>query len=346
MWKWAVAAFAFVVIVIAALAVGFGKRRVHRSSSSASGASSNGTEPSVSVDAPVRSPSGTAANLSVVSPPAPAAPPPNASSQVPDAMKEPTVYAFEVVKTYPHDLAAFTEGLVYAGNDTFYESTGLYGHSSIRLAELHTGKVRQQRNMDSQWFGEGLTLFGGKLWQLVYKFNYGFVYDPVTLDVVGNFTTTMSDGWGLTHDGANLIGSDGTAFIYFFDPADFRETKRLRVTDAGFGVHQINELEYINGEIWANIWLTDCIARISPETGRVLGWMHLPDLKMSALSNAAARADGDKVLNGIAYDVESDRIFVTGKKWPLLFEIKVRGLTSNEMNNANSLAAVRKACHL
>jgi glutamine cyclotransferase len=224
---------------------------------------------------------------------------------------------YEVIHTYPHDPDAFTQGLVYADGHV-YESTGRNGKSSIRMVDLQTGRVLQHYDLAAQYFGEGLTSWGNDLIQLTWKAELGFVYDRSSLAWKRTFHYE-GEGWGLTHDDKQLIVSDGTPVLRFLDPQSFSETRRISVTDEnGHPLSDINELEYIHGEIYANVWHTDLIVRISPRTGKILGWIDL-----SGLIAKSQLADPESVLNGIAYDAKGDRLFVTGKLWPKLFEIKV-----------------------
>jgi len=239
---------------------------------------------------------------------------PEASKRQPAA--EIPVYAYEVLRTYPHDRGAFTQGLLFAGG-VLYESTGLYGRSSLRKVALETGEVLQMQELEPRFFGEGLTLFGGRLIQLTWLSQVGFVYDRDSLERLDQFTY-LTDGWGLTHDGEKLIMSDGTSTLYFLDPETFEETGQLQVRDGDKLVPRLNELEYIDGEIFANLWLTDRIARIAPRTGQVTGWIDL-----TGLLGPEDRRPAVDVLNGIAYDPEKKRLFVTGKLWPKLFEIEL-----------------------
>jgi glutamine cyclotransferase len=223
-------------------------------------------------------------------------------------------YTGRVVNTYPHDRGAFTQGLVW--EDGFlYEGTGLNGNSSLRMVELETGNVLKRRILPGQYFGEGITIFQGRIMQLTWRSRTGFVYDKESFELLQHFFYE-TEGWGLTHDGKRLIMSTGGSNLYFLDPATFRRTGQLYVHDHSGPVGMLNELEYVKGEIYANVWKTDTIARIDPETGRVTGWIRLDGL----LSGDDYEQPVD-VLNGIAYDDESDRLFVTGKLWPKLFEI-------------------------
>lgn len=223
---------------------------------------------------------------------------------------------YRVVHTYPHDPQAFTQGLVDV-DGYLYESTGLNGKSTLRKEDLETGRVLKEVRLSSKFFGEGLTNWGGTLIQLTWQSHVGFVYDRASFRLLRKFHYPW-EGWGLTQDGKNLILSDGSATIHFLNPSTFKQVRSIRVRDHGARVKQLNELEYIHGEIYANIWMTNKIARISPATGEVLGWIDLSGL----LPGIFVRRPGE-VLNGIAYDATHKRLFVTGKLWPRLFEIQV-----------------------
>jgi glutaminyl-peptide cyclotransferase len=227
------------------------------------------------------------------------------------------VYGYQVVHAYPHDPGAFTEGLFY--KDGFlYESTGLQGRSSVRKVRLESGEVVQKGDLPRDLFGEGICEWGGRIIGLTWQTNVGFVLDFKTFDLQHTFQYP-GEGWGLTHDDHELVMSDGTPELRFLDPKTLRETHRVRVTAAGQPIDQINELEWVEGEIYANIWQTDRIARIDPKTGNVVGWIDL-----SGLLSVKDRLSGSPdVLNGIAYDAANKRLFVTGKLWPRLFEIKL-----------------------
>jgi glutamine cyclotransferase len=218
---------------------------------------------------------------------------------------------------YPHDPMAFTQGLVY--RDGFlYESTGLNGRSTLRKVRLETGEVVEQVMLGPQFFGEGLTDWGNQLLQLTWRSSLGFVYDVSTLEAKRTFPI-KGEGWGLTHDSATLIMSDGTAVLRYLDPVTFEEVGSYTVRDGGSPVSNLNELEFMRGEIYANVWQTDRLVTIAPTTGEVTGWIDLAGL----LPGYEKPASVDAVLNGIAYDAKGDRLFVTGKLWPKLFEIKL-----------------------
>ncbi len=223
---------------------------------------------------------------------------------------------YRIVHAYPHDQQAFTQGLVYVDGH-LYESTGMKGRSTLREEELETGRILQFHEVPGQYFGEGLTNWKNTLVQLTWQSHLALVYDRATFKLLRTFHYD-GEGWGLTRDGKHLIVSDGTAHLRFFDPDTFHEVRRITVKDNGRPVTQLNELEFIHGEIYANIWHADRIARISPASGRVLGWI---DLK--GLMPRSQLSDDEAVLNGIAYDAAHDRLFVTGKLWPKIFEIAV-----------------------
>jgi glutamine cyclotransferase len=236
------------------------------------------------------------------------------SGQAAGAGPVPT-YGYQVVRSYPHDRDAFTQGLIFRDGG-FYEGTGLNGRSGIRKVKLETGEVLQVKPLSSEYFGEGITEWKGQIVQLTWRSEVGFVYDLKTLEQTKQWTYT-GEGWGLTHDDTRIIMSDGSAALRFIDPVTLKETGRITVRDANGPVERLNELEYVNGEIFANVWTTDRIVRISPKDGRVTGWIDL-----TGLLPAAERAR-DAVLNGIAYDASGNRLFVTGKLWPRVFEIRL-----------------------
>lgn len=227
-----------------------------------------------------------------------------------------TTFRYEVVRVFPHDHQAFTQGLLY--HDGFlYESTGLNGRSSLRRVDLETGEIRQRFDLPATYFAEGLALLDRRLYQLTWQSRLGFVYDLDSFQLQRTFNY-RGEGWGLTHDGRTLIMSDGTNRLRLLDPETFDVRREIEVLDGDRPVNLLNELEYIRGELWANIWQSDRLVRINPETGRVTGWVNL-----SGLLPAADRARGVDVLNGIAWDEAGQRLFVTGKLWPKLFEIRL-----------------------
>jgi len=226
------------------------------------------------------------------------------------------VSRYEVVRAFPHDPKAFTQGLEFA-DGFLYEGTGMNGASGIRKVRLETGEVLQIQKLEERYFGEGITLFGDSIVQLTWQAETGFVYDRKTFERRRSFSYT-GEGWGLTHDDKRLIMSDGSSSLRFLDPKTFKEIGRVNVTDGGRPVTQLNELELVKGEIYANVWQTERIARISPKSGEVVGWIDMRGLL------APGESSGADVLNGIAYDASTDRLFVTGKWWPKLFEIRVR----------------------
>ena len=227
----------------------------------------------------------------------------------------PINYNYEIIEAYPHDQAAFTQGLVFVDGFLF-EGTGLYTQSTLRKVELKTGKVLKNISLADQYFGEGITIMNNKIIQLTWRSNKGFVYEKDSFELISEFTY-QTEGWGITNDGSQLIMSDGTSTLFFLDPETFNIIKQVQVIDQEL-VSKLNELEYIQGQIWANIWQQDKIAIINPQTGKVEAWVDLIGI------NEEDRQDPNKVLNGIAYDSERDRIFVTGKKWSKLFQIEIK----------------------
>jgi glutaminyl-peptide cyclotransferase len=226
-------------------------------------------------------------------------------------------YTYQVVHTYPHDRTAFTEGLFYL-DGFLYESTGLEHHSAIRKESLATGQVLLTRELAPQYFGEGIVNWKNRLLQLTWRDQIGFIYDLATLQPIGRFAYP-GEGWALTQNGKEIVMSDGTPQIRFLDPATLKEVRRITVTADGTPVQDLNEIEWVKGEILANIWMSNTLARIDPATGRVLGWIDLTGL----LKPSEISGDRDDVLNGIAYDARGDRLFVTGKRWPKLFQIRL-----------------------
>jgi glutaminyl-peptide cyclotransferase len=226
------------------------------------------------------------------------------------------VARYQVVHVYPHDPQAFTQGLNFV-DGVLYEGTGLNGKSSVRKVKLENGEVLQIQKVAAEYFGEGIAVWRDRIFELTWRSGIGFIYDRNSLARVGTFTYP-GEGWGLTTDGARLIMSDGSSSLRFLDPATQKETGRIQVRDGTIPIEHLNELEFVKGEVLANVWQTDRIARIDPKRGRVVGWIDLQGL----LSPADA-AQGVDVLNGIAYDAARDRLFVTGKLWPKIFEIKI-----------------------
>ena len=234
-------------------------------------------------------------------------------SENPDTAR---TYTYKIVNTFAHDPKAFTQGLVFE-NGVLYEGTGLPGRSTLRKVELETGNILKMYKLSPEFFGEGITIYGDNIIQLTYKENVGFVYNKDTFELLRKFNYP-TEGWGITHNGTHLIMSDGTPTLYFLDPETFEKVSRVRVYDRNVPVWSLNELEYVEGQIYANVWGTERIARIAPETGRVTGWIDIKGLL--AQQDYTEYRD---VLNGIAYDQKSGRLFVTGKFWPKLFEIKL-----------------------
>ena len=231
-------------------------------------------------------------------------------------MQRPREYTFKIVHTFPHDPAAYTQGLAY--RDGFlYEGTGLNGRSSLRKVRLETGEVVQRRELPQEYFGEGITLFQNEIIQLTWKSQVGFVYSLSDFRFLRQFDYP-GEGWGLTTSGNELYMSDGTDEIRVLDGGTLKEKRRIKVRDGETAITELNELEFVQGEIFANVWQTDRIARISPRSGKVLGWIDL-----TGILSAVYRRESDAVLNGIAYDAAGKRLFVTGKLWPSIFEIQL-----------------------
>lgn len=221
-------------------------------------------------------------------------------------------YVFEVANSYPHDQKAFTQGLVFEAG-VLYEGTGRYGESSLRRVELETGRILQIYNLSSEFFGEGITIVNDKIIQLTWREHRGFVYNKTSFELLQVFNYS-TEGWGLTHDGQRLIMSDGSANLYFLDPNNFEKVGQVEVRYNGTLVSRLNELEYVKGDIYANIWLEDKIAVIDPINGQVKAWINCTSIKAAYSGN---------VLNGIAYDAETDRLFITGKLWSELFQVEL-----------------------
>ncbi len=235
----------------------------------------------------------------------------------------------KTLATYPHDRQAFTQGLLFE-NGCLYESTGGYGTSTLRLVDLKTGKVLRRSSIPKQYFAEGLERVGDRLFLLTWQEGFCFVFDKNTFEFKGQFQYS-GEGWGLTYDGKHLIMSDGSAYLRFLDPTDFKQKRRLQVTDNDaqtkktVPVKNLNELEFIRGEIWANVWQTNRIARIDPQSGVVVGWIDcsvfVPEPYRAELSGPERMRNN--VLNGIAFDPATDKVYITGKNWPVLYELQV-----------------------
>lgn len=225
------------------------------------------------------------------------------------------MFGYTIVHTYPHDREAFTQGLQVV-DGVFYEGTGLNGRSSIRKVRIETGEVLQKREVPAQYFGEGITVRGGELFQLTWQSGVALVYDRVTFAPKRQLTYT-GEGWGLTQDASSLIMSDGTEFLRVLNPSTFAEQRRIRVSVGGAPLKNLNELEYVKGEVFANVWQTDYVARVDPKTGAVNGYIDFRGLL------SPREREATDVLNGIAYDETSDRLFITGKLWPRVYEVRI-----------------------
>jgi glutamine cyclotransferase len=225
-------------------------------------------------------------------------------------------WTYKVVNTFAHDPESFTQGLVFE-EGFLYEGTGLYGKSELRKVELDTGNVLQSHELPEEFFGEGITIYGDRIIQLTLKSRTGFVYDKETFDLLREFSYS-TEGWGLTHDGRQLIMSDGTPMLYLLDPETFKQNRKVMVLDQDSPVWGLNELEYIDGQIYANVWPTERIVRIEPETGRVVGW-----IDFEGILAPQDHSEPVDVFNGIAYDPSGDRLFVTGKFYPKIYEVKL-----------------------
>jgi glutaminyl-peptide cyclotransferase len=234
------------------------------------------------------------------------------------AQDTPPIYGYQVVRTYPHDKAAYTEGFFYL-DGYFYEATGTTGESTIRKVDMNTGKVLQKVDLPPPDYGEGIVNWKNRLMELTWQSHHGFIYDLKTFKKLGQFDYP-GEGWALTADNRHIYMSDGTATLRVLDPATLKQVGKIDVTAAGRPVPNLNELEWVKGEIYANVWLTDSIVRIDPATGKVTGVIDLTGLGPKPEEKVDPAND---VLNGIAYDAAHDRLFVTGKRWPLIYEIKL-----------------------
>ncbi|GAX83974.1 hypothetical protein CEUSTIGMA_g11398.t1 [Chlamydomonas eustigma] len=262
----------------------------------------------------------------------------------------PKVLSYHVVAEYPHDHSAFTQGLEHdrlCNNttqeclDVFWESTGLYGQSSVRQTAVMNGEVLMRTDMAAQHFGEGLTRMNDTLYQISWKSGLCFKYSVKDLSLIGSFHTGLSDGWGLTNDGRYLIITDSSHTIYWVDPESLQTVRRVAVKDGDHELPWLNELELINGELWGNIWQTECIARVDLTTGQVTHWMLMHGLREKLLHRQGTKKNMMDVLNGIAWDPHGKRLFVTGKQWPAIFEVLPLEFTAGR---APSLAQVRSRC--
>lgn len=246
----------------------------------------------------------------------------SAVARSPKKLAAPTIEKAEVVQTFPHDPEAFTQGLVFH-EGYLYEGTGQNGKSTLRKVSLEDGKVIESKHLDARYFGEGITILNDLIYQLTWKENTCFVYDFKTMEYLKHHQY-LGEGWGLTNDGTHLILSDGTSVLRFFDPDTFKEVRKIQVTDRNRRITNLNELEWVEGEVWANIWYEDRIARIDPTSGQILGWIDVSHVY------PAQRRHPESVMNGIAYDPSSKRLFITGKNWPHLYEVKTLNLLNND----------------
>mmetsp|Transcript_19288 Transcript_19288/g.41693 ORF Transcript_19288/g.41693 Transcript_19288/m.41693 type:complete len:293 (+) Transcript_19288:89-967(+) len=255
---------------------------------------------------------------------------------LPAQAQTPQLFTYEVENEYPHDQTAFTQGLQYERScdnitrqcqEYFWESTGLYGQSSIRKVALTTGKVLNQTKLASQHFAEGLVRLGDFIYQITWQGPTSFKYNASNLKLVEQFNTPLSDGWGLTSDGKFLIATDSSPNLYFIDPVTYKLNRTLVIKDGTTPLKWVNELEYINGELWGNIWQRECIARINVTTGQVTSWVMMQGLRDNLLQRSTTNRGNMDVLNGIAWDPHGKRLFVTGKNWPSVFEIKVKAFS-------------------
>ncbi|KAI8463079.1 MAG: glutamine cyclotransferase precursor-like protein [Monoraphidium minutum] len=268
---------------------------------------------------------------------------------------QPQLYGYQVVAEYPHDPKAFTQGLVFDRKcydnktdckEVFWESTGMYGASDVRLVHLDTGAPLMRTRMEARWFGEGLAKHGDLLYQITWQGPQGFIYNTRDLKQVGTFTTPLRDGWGIAEDGRLMVLSDGGANLTWVDPNNgFRRVRSVVVRDNGRRVRHLNELEVIDGEVWANVWQTPCIARICPATGAVRGWLLMQGLwEALARRNLPMQGKSMDVLNGIAWDAARRRLFVTGKYWPRIFEVVPQPLNMADPAMAARAKAAAAAC--
>ena len=308
--------FPLVVLVISALVLG----------GCTNGDNGNGTPIPTATQATAITSVSASATESRIASGSPSPPSPPAAADTATTAASPTelsgggesqTYSYRIVNTYPHDPGAFTQGLDIA-DGVLYEGTGLNGQSSLRRVELETGEILQQVDLDDEYFGEGIVVTGDRIYQLTWQSQLAFVYDRETFEELDTHTYP-TEGWGLTSDGERLIMSDGSSTLFFRDPETFAEVRRVEVRNGSEPLDRLNELEWVNGEVWANVWQTDQIVRIDPATGAVLGWIDLTGL-LQPEDQVGTDVD---VLNGIAVDEATGRIFVTGKLWPVLYEIEL-----------------------
>ncbi|KAG2423835.1 hypothetical protein HXX76_014995 [Chlamydomonas incerta] len=264
---------------------------------------------------------------------------------------EPVLWTYSVVAEYPHDHKAFTQGLQFDRTcdnsskvcyDIFWESTGLNGQSSIRQVDVNTGEVRLRHDLAANHFGEGVTRLGERLYMITWRTGAGFVFSADKLQMVQEIDTGLGDGWGLTTDGVHLIVSESSQNIHFLDPKTLKEVRTITVKDRGKEIRWMNEMEVVDGELWGNIWQTECIARVNMTTGHVIGWIHMHGLREGLVQRGLVGSQSMDVLNGIAYDATSKRVFVTGKLWPRVFEVVPKPF---ESGTAPDWAAVARLCH-
>lgn len=263
---------------------------------------------------------------------------------MPPPNQEPLVYGFEVVKEYQHDSSAYTQGLLWQ-NGVLYESTGLYGQSSVREVKLQDDggyQVVRRKSVPSQYFAEGLTYHNGELFQIMWQVGTGFKYTATpgeggSLEKSGNFETGLGDGWGLTSNSSTFFATTSTGVVFHLDPDTFELKKQVQVNDDGRKIVMVNEMELIDDELWGNIYEKDCIARFSPDSGSVSAWVILSDILNQIAREARTGTSSPGVLNGIAWDPETKRLWVTGKKWPKLFEIKLVPRTDLTLDEVRSL---------
>ncbi|KAK9807120.1 hypothetical protein WJX73_007187 [Symbiochloris irregularis] len=261
-----------------------------------------------------------------------------AQAPEPVAAANPKVFVYETVKEYPHDPTAFTQGLEFEPRctkdakgvetcvDAFWESTGMRGESQLRRVDLATGQATHQSQLPNEDFGEGLSSFGDRLVQLLWLTNKVYIYPKGDLTTRTEGRTPLRDGWGITSNGSALVVSDGSTMLHWLHPDTLQSIRSVQVTDGGKPVRYLNELEWVNGEVWANVWQTECIARIDPASGHVRGWMLLHGLRAQAIQAGRSQNTRIDVLNGIAHDPATGRVFVTGKYWPRLFEIRPKAM--------------------